>query len=765
MAYKMLNRKQYNNSLQDWFKKHPLELPYEEGLINNYNSSELSDLFRLLQELKDSEIDPKYFEILKNKVSTLYSPQLAKRIFSVKLPKEVKNDTTKSTSYMHSQYCDALAEYIKDFFVSLATNKNKKQSVSNKEFTALSSIVNKFYPYTFVELAKNPPSNAEFKKQLDFIRNEITNSIDTYYKHSPQSSKDDIYYSGSSLHVVTKNLYKELSFKLPIRLLKSMSSYKKNLNKEIKNGLSNIVPSQPEKGSSIEDVEKNFSLLSTEEDIVGMTIVLDSVDDTLHFDKDDLKGSDLLELRKIRKSNIDFSHSMKNFLEDVDNLLDLTEEQYLQMKIDVLNRLVTTTYDKCSQEYEAKNTFIDSSAETVPTSFNKMLHYALAERENHIENKDFKKDLSLEDHTNYQTELLSLLNELDKRVHDKYQQQVLLLETLKVFDDDLLSEKMQIERVPNHSNIEIKSAQKKNGYVANYLILYTKDGRRIELQLQSKARFEIAKRGQADHGKMKPMDISPFFEPTSPDISEKAFCESVKILSDTPIAERNHLLGSLSQKLTLEERTKKKRLLWAKNNVQLKRVYREEVADPYSESNESKYTSYTLEQYLPIYAEYFAPELIFISSAHSRTNENITYRKDNSFVESFREILLKQDTTSCLSEMLISELDTILKNREQQLNSKVINTLNCVNALNIPPELLDMLNHSIENCGNEEYKDTWENAIKLLTDLSNTEFSSKEINSVGVAKKEQASKYIDRSDIIKYAEKRNSGQGNNEIGR
>ena len=76
-----------------------------------------------------------------------------------------------------------------------------------------------------------------------------------------------------------------------------------------------------------------------------------------------------------------------------------------------------------------------------------------------------------------------------------------------------------------------------------------------------------------------------------------------------------------------------------------------------------------------------------------------------------------------------------------------------------------MLNHSIENCGNEEYKATWENAIKLLTNLSNTEFSSKEINSVGVAKKEQASKYIDRSDIIKYAEKRNSGQGNNEIGR
>lgn len=765
MAYKMLNRKQYNNYLQDWFKKYPLELPYEEGLINNYNSSELSDLFGLFQELKDSEIDPKYFEILKNKVSTLYSPQLAKRIFSVKLPKGVKNDTEKSSYYMHSEYFDALAEYIKDFFVSLATNKNKKQSVSNKEFAALSSIVNKFYPYTFVELAKNPPSNAEFKKQLDFIRNEITNSTDTYYKHSTQSSKDDVYYSGSTIHIVTKNLYKELCFKFPIRLLKSMNSYKQNLNKEIKNGLSDIVPSKPEKGSSVEDVEKNFSLLSTEEDIVGMTIVLDSVDDTLHFDKDDLKGSNLLELRKIRKNNISFSHSLRNFLEDVDNLLDLNEEQYLQMKIDVLNRLVTTTYTKCSQEYEAKNTFINSSAEKVPTSFIKLLHYALDERKNHIENKDFKKDLSLGEHTKYQTELLSLLNELDKRVHDKYQQQVLLLETLKIFDDELLSEKMQLEHIPNHSNIKIKSAQKKNGYAAYYLILHTKDGRRIELQLQSKIRFEIAKRGLADHIKKKPMDISPFFEPTSPDISEKAFSESFKLLSDTPISERNHLLGSLPQKLTLEELTKKKRLLWAEKNVQLKRNYHEEIADPYSESTEPKYTSYTLEQYLPIYAEYYAPELIFISSAHSRTNENVTYRKDNSLVESFKEILLKQDTTSCLSEMLISKLDTILKTREQNLNSKVLNILSSVNDLNIPTELLEIISNSVENCDNDEYKSAWGKTKKLLADLSATTFSSKEINSVGVAKNEQASKYIDRSDIIKYAEKRNSGQGNNEIGR
>ena len=68
----------------------------------------------------------------------------------------------------------------------------------------------------------------------------------------------------------------------------------------------------------------------------------------------------------------------------------------------------------------------------------------------------------------------------------------------------------------------------------------------------------------------------------------------------------------------------------------------------------------TIEQYLPIYAEYMSPaDMKIISSAHATAPEAYVNRKD--LIESFTEILRKGDEIPYLSELLIDKLKDILK--------------------------------------------------------------------------------------------------------
>ena len=72
--------------------------------------------------------------------------------------------------------------------------------------------------------------------------------------------------------------------------------------------------------------------------------------------------------------------------------------------------------------------------------------------------------------------------------------------------------------------------------------------------------------------------------------------------------------------------------------------------------------TYPMEVFLPIFAEYHSPKLIAVSSPHSRTNKNTAFVNIKTLLDNFKEVLLKTDQTTCLSDMLLKKLQEIQRN-------------------------------------------------------------------------------------------------------
>lgn len=659
MAYTIKNPQDFTEYLNNYLEKHPLDLDYKEkhslelthaeNIINNFSSSNLSDLYKLFLDLKDEEINNNSYCKLKEIISNNFSIN-SSDIFEL-------SDENSFPFIFSKNHIHKLENIIKDRYLAYVSSNNF-ENIDKEELYNLSVIVNKIFPEIFLDLIKTPSQDDNNDKSISFVKDKILSTINHWHLHnagemqnatngeteteSEAENRDII----SAIYITAKKLYPEFHM-YTVGRIKSMKSSINNINKETTKSLLSLLPSNLSTGLSYDDVKDQFNLDGANTDFSGFTIVLNDVDDTLHFDPSDSKYSNVLELRKTREDNIKFLHSIENFLfkNDPDAL---SNADILQIQIDLLIRLRESTYEECTREF--KN-----------TSFKELLRETIKKYYDELKKPNKKQIFDNEIlHVLETDNIYEFIDELKDRVDDKYQAKLLEIAVPDMLEDVIFSKNLKVE---SHF---VKTVTKENGYHSLHFHLITEEGRIIELQVQTRKRFKDSKDGPSDHSTLsgKEVDILHFFEPVDENCDPKIFNTLLNTLNTTPIATKNRLYDTKDHNLSPRDRSLKRKLRVAEQNIKIK----ESFVFKYKEN----IRTFTLEEYLPIFAEYHSPKLISVSSPHTRFNTSIAAYNKKSLVSGFREVLLKHDSTTCLSQQLIDKLESIVPSDKNEVSKNGI---------------------------------------------------------------------------------------------
>lgn len=626
MAYTIKTRQEFKQEIKQYLKENPIEESYEKSLIEDFESKDLTDLYKLFLDLKGKKLDDDLLIKLKNIVGQDYSLNV-----NIIFPDE------EASNIISNRNIEEITNIIKNKFLKMM--QDNKEDINKEELYKMATIVNKVYPETFLKLIKTPKSN--IKKDQEIVKERIMKTIEHWHSHNSERALEENRDILGALYISASKLYPEMGIYVPGRT-KSMKSSVANINKEAYGSLANIIPENMEEGISTDEVDKKFQMDKANTDFSGFTIVLGNTDDTMHFDKSDPKTSELLELRKIRDKNMKFLHSMENFLIEHDN--DFFSKQELhQIKMELLMRLRELTYEECRKEYKG-------------TSFTEMLKENLG-KEYDLDDYDVNEG----EYLMKLDELYELLDEMKKRIHDKYQAKILEISVPEILNDELLSAELHVK------SRFIKKVIKENGFCANYYELTTIDGRKIELQAITKMRFKESKDGSSDHSKLpnKEIKITQFFEPSSKECDEQEFIKMMTLLNNTPIAKKNSLYITPDQELSPMEKRLKRRLKVAEQNVKLKDSFEDTHIFPDGSVQKCKYS---LDEYLKNFAEYVSPKLMSVSSHHTRFHKGVAGYNKKSIISAFTEVLLKHDSTSCLAQILIDRLEEIVPNDKNEIS-------------------------------------------------------------------------------------------------
>lgn len=627
MAYIPKTTEVFQKDLIEYLKENPIESSPEKTLIENFSTSNLSDLYRLFLNLENIKLNEELIEKLSNKL---------KENFEIN-PNEIFNDNETAITETSIKI---LENIIKNKYLE---NISTQTEFDDTELYNLSVIVNKVFPEVFQNLIKHPVT--DIKEQQKYIKNKVLSTIDHYHSHASKEAEEENRDIAAALYDAIKRHYPHLSAYVVFRI-KAMKSSVDNINKEFTKSITNLIPSDLEKGVTMEDLQNQFSLEDANTDFSGFTIVLNNTDDVLHFDKTNPKSSEILKIRKTRKQNIIFTHSLENFLTEREDFIE--HKDLLQIKIDLLMRLRESTYEQCTKEYKG-------------TSFAKLLQDSINDYHQLISLPPEKQQID-DDYTYFSKldEIEILLEELKKRVHDKYQTKILEIVIPEILEDELLTNELLIK-----SKFE-KTVIKKNGFYSTYYTLITPTRRKIELQVQPYMRFKESKDGSSDHSKLpnKSIDISRFFEPTDPNCDPEQYKYFLNLLNTTPVTVRNFLIQSSDTLLTFREKNLKRKLKIAEQNVKLRDFL------PYISKNADgteEIRQIPIETELPLFAEYVSPKLSSTSSHHTRFKNIAAYNK-KSLVSCFKEVLLKSGDLPCLAQELVTKLEEILPNDKNEVS-------------------------------------------------------------------------------------------------
>ena len=636
MYYQLQDRKTFEKQLDEYLSSNPTHLVYERNKIDSFSSDNLSDLYKLLLSLKGHKLDKELFL----KLSTIMHG------FSMNPEYILSAKHNVSQEYLISEKdVNNLAKAIKDKFSVYVNSPEKlvEDQIDENEFGKLAVIINKNFPSFFPSLVKDPKENIAVEQE--YVLNALQDTLDHWNRHNIKSDSEKNIQGAKEknrdilggIYIVAKQLYPELNIYIPARI-KSTYSAINNINKELFNSLNSLIPSDPSKGLSEDDIKKQFSLKKANTDFTGFTIVLSNTDDTLHFDTTNPENAELMKLRKNRTKNINFYHYLENFLNECDtNSKSLSNVQLLQIKIDLLKILRSLTYEECIKEYKGR-------------SFTEFLDEAIIEYKNIP--KDYETFYEQDVYEEKIAEIYTLLDELKSRVHDKYQAKILEMSLPDILNNNFITQVLGVK------SEFVKNVKKENGFCADYYELSTPDNRKIELQAITRYRFKESKSGQSNHNTLpnKEIDIYPFFEKTSENISQDAFEKYLQLLNDTSVTEKNILYSKSSDNLSSFEKRKKNKLQNAEKSIKLKNTM------------DVDGTTIDMDSYLPGFASYVSPELMSVSSHHTRFNNSIASYDEKSEISAFKEVLLKNDQISCLAQILIDKLELLLPNVKSEIS-------------------------------------------------------------------------------------------------
>ncbi len=586
-----------------------------------------------------------------------------------------------------------------------------------KEQEKLKSIVHKHFPSLFLSLKENPVNREEFSQQKQLIEDTFSSLVDSYYNQTTSHGQKNTTYLEAGIYLIYQQLWPDLSIIMPDRK-KGITSFQSNSNKELNRSIKNTIPSNIKDGISLSDMTNHF--LTNEEnednftdkvntDISAMTIVLKHFNSTIYFDETDPENKHLLELKSDRTNNLSFYLGVKKYLDANDYLM--TEEEYFQTCIKLLEHLQNTTYPQCTHEIKEG-------------SFTTRLQQAIDTYKSRCSTNSFAPNATDEEIE----ELHSLTASLKMRLDDKLQHEILRITFPQILEHPLFTEKFKIK------GKLIKDAKKPNGFCALYYVLTDANGQKIEVQLQSGMRYYESKAGISNHNDLpdKAVNVKQFFELVNPEQHEQdpeALKKYLSILGRTSKKQEKALqekLNSYEKKLSYASNAKEKRDLnlailriqkklnsieTARNSIKIKDAFEEDydmltimkdendyeikniggkeikvyntTVSNYKDENDYELKEidgkqikvyntkthkctekYTIEQYLPIFAIAKSPvSMNIIGSAHS-TFDTVAHVNKKNIVEEFTEILRKDDEVPYLADLLIDKLKDILGIKE-----------------------------------------------------------------------------------------------------
>lgn len=664
MAYNTKRREEFLDYLKDVKIN---QLP-EENLIKDFTPTGLSNLYELFVKLKDISMNDNQFNYLSKMISSNYD----EKILSL-----LSNPITDCQ-------INQLLEFIKQSYLQIVQHKNP-ENIPEDEISHLKTIVNQHYPTVFLDFIENPINAKEFSKQQNLIKEAVHNLAYEYYQQTTPHGQKNSNYLSSAIYLIYRKLYPEFSTSIPERK-KGEKSFNDNMHKELNNSIINIVPTDIKTGITFSDMEKhivsnpdnkkNFTD-KTNSDISAITIVLNYVDDSIYFDESDPENEEILKLKKQKNDNLKFMHSVKRYLNEND--IFMTQEEYFQIYIQLLQRLQDCTYPECTHEIKEG-------------SYSSRLSLAIDKYKKNMQENSFSPnatDLEIE-------ELYTLTECLKRRLDDKLQHEILKVTFPHVLEDTLLTDDFKI------TGKFIKDVKKANGFCALYFELIDANGRKTEVQLQSNMRYKETKNGPSTHNGMpnKKVDVNPFFELADGSDDPKRLEHYLFLLGRTSRIQEQSLrqkLKTLQNKFSCSEIPEEKRKLdlsikrlekkissieTARNSIKIKDEFTEEydMIDTENTKKEDNYELKTIgnktfklyntkttkriaktsiEKYLPLYAEYISPiSMDVISSAHATAPEAHINKK--TLVDGFTEMLRKGDEITYLSELLINKLKEIL---------------------------------------------------------------------------------------------------------
>lgn len=665
MAYHTQKRNEFLESL----KNIKIDQLPEKNLIENFTPTGLSNLYTLFVKLKDIPMNNEQFDHLSKIITNNYNKEIL----------ELLNNP------ISDDQINQLLDLIRQSYIQIV-QKNNPKNISEDEINRLQKIVNQYFPEIFQTFIEHPIDAEEFSKQHELIKEAVCNLADDYYQQTTPHGQKNSDYLGSAIYLIYRKLYPEFSISIPERK-KGLKSFNDNMHKELNNSVRNMLASDIKKGISFADMEKyiisnsenekNFTD-KTNSDISAMTIVLNHIDDSIYFDESDPENEEILKLKKQRNDNLKFMHSIRRYLNEND--IFMTQEEYFQVYIQLLQRLQDCTYPECTHEIKEG-------------SYSSRLAFAIENYKKKVQENSFlpnATDSEIE-------ELYSLTDCLKRRLDDKLQHEVLRITFPHVLEDTLLTNDFKI------TARFIKEVKKDNGFCALYFELQDANGRKTEVQLQSNMRYKETKNGLSTHNDMpnKKVDIHRFFELADNSDNPELLEHYLFLLDRTSRMQEQSLkqkLKNLQNKHACSEIREEKRKLElsirrlegklssiqeAKDNIKVKDEFIEEydmidmeatkkddnyelktigakTIKVYNTKTKKRTSKISIENYLPIYAEYHSPaSMDVISSAHATAPEAHINKKN--LVEGFTEILRKGDEVTYLSEMLINKLREILK--------------------------------------------------------------------------------------------------------
>ena len=126
MSYKLKNANEFRKDLDNYLIENPLHLNYEEALLSNFNSHNLSDLYKLFLDLKGSNLSKQSYVKLKSILKNNFSIA-SNQIFTLE---DEENDSIHISKNIH---ISRLLEILKDKYISYVKEDSIKPQFIDEE--------------------------------------------------------------------------------------------------------------------------------------------------------------------------------------------------------------------------------------------------------------------------------------------------------------------------------------------------------------------------------------------------------------------------------------------------------------------------------------------------------------------------------------------------------------------------------------------------------------------------------------------------------